>query len=463
MLGGTLALAAIWMTFAWATLVGAQTAGPQPARVISQQVSNDDDQMSDSLGPGGDRADPGVGGALRPKQVLTAQFEDVPQEHSTAGFSLRLRFSQPIALTGETLRTQALTVTAGIATSVEQVAGRWDLWNVDVVPDGMSSVQIALSGARPCAVSGSVCTHFSIPLSNLARAIVPGPPLSAEFLEAPEYHSGHDRIPIRIGFSEPVFVQARTLEEHGLRVVSGQLDHLRRIEDRHDVWEVVLIPESSEDLVLTLEASAACPAEHPGCLELRRIPVAHSLQMPPATIHLTFDDGPDPFNTPVILDILAQHDARATFFVVGRSVTYFPELIERMVREGHTLANHTWAHDDLLGMSDAAVARTLLRTQAALGDHATPCFRPPNYRFDQNTVRQAAALGLEMVLNTGVTDDWRRPGADVIAANIVASAKPNAILVLHDGGRGRGQTIEGLRAAMKILSSQRYVFEPVCK
>ena len=456
MLGGTVALAAIWMTFAWATLVGTQSGGPEPPRTISQQISDNDHQVRVSVDPGGGRA-------LRPTQVLTARFEDVPQEHSADGFSLRLRFSQPITLTGEALRTRALTITAGFATSVEQIAGRRDLWSVNIEPDGRSSVEIALSGAGPCADSGSVCTQFSIPLSNLPTAIVPGPPLSAEFLEAPEHHSGLDRIPVQIRFNEPVFVQARRLEDQGLRALAGQLEHVRRIEGRHDLWEVVLIPESSEELVLTLESSPACPAEQLGCLELRRISAAHSLRIPPATIHLTFDDGPDPYNTPVILDIMAQHDARATFFVVGRSVAFFPELIERMVREGHTLANHTWAHDDLLGLSDEEVARTLLRTQAALGDHATPCFRPPNYRFDQDTVRQGAALGLKMVLNTGVTDDWRRPGAEAIAANIVASARPDAILVLHDGGRDRGQTIEGLRAAMNVLSRQRYAFEPVCE
>ena len=463
MLGGTLALAAIWMAFAWTTLAGTHFESPEPPQIIDPQFLGDGDQASVTPEPGRERAASRVARALRPKQGLTARFEEIPQEHSAVGFSLKLRFSRPVTLSAETLRTRALTVTSGYVTSVDQLAGRSDLWSVSVAPDGRSSVEIALSGAGPCAERGSVCTQFFLPLSNLPRAVVSGPTLAVEFLDAPEYHSGLDRIPVQIAFSEPIFVQVQTLEDRGLQVVAGRLDRLRRIEGRHDLWEAILIPESSDDLTLTFESSPHCPADRASCLELRRISGSPSLRIPPATIYLTFDDGPDPFNTPIILDILAQHDARATFFVVGRSVVSFPDLIERMVREGHTLANHTWAHDDLLRLSDDEVARTLLRTQAALGDHATPCFRPPNYSFDEDTIRQGAALGLRMVLNTGVTEDWRRPGADAIAANIVASARPNVILVLHDGGRVRGQTIEGLRAALSILSPRRYVFEPVCE
>ena len=141
----------------------------------------------------------------------------------------------------------------------------------------------------------------------------------------------------------------------------------------------------------------------------------------------------------------------------------FPELIERIISEGHTLANHTWAHDDLLGLSEEAFDQTLLRTQQALGEHATPCFRPPYYRFDDETVKRAAKLGLRMILNTGDTSDWRLPGAEVISANIIAAARPNAILVLHDGGGDRSQTILALESALTVLRLKRYAFEPVCE
>ena len=106
---------------------------------------------------------------------------------------------------------------------------------------------------------------------------------------------------------------------------------------------------------------------------------------------------------------------------------------------------------------------TLWRTQLALGEHATPCFRPPFYRFNAEIVNLAASLGLRMILNTGDTDDWTRPGATAIAANIVAAAEPNAILVLHDGGGDRTQTVQALESALRFLKSRRYAFEPVCQ
>ena len=160
-------------------------------------------------------------------------------------------------------------------------------------------------------------------------------------------------------------------------------------------------------------------------------------------MYLTFDDGPHPTYTPQILDILAWHGARATFFVTGESASLYPELIERIVHEGHTLANHTWDHVALDTLSAEEFEETVLRTQRALGDHATPCIRPPYYRADQETYERAAGLGLQVIMGNVRPRDWARPGAQVIANRIVGGAAPNAVVVLHDGGGDRSQTVEG--------------------
>jgi len=409
MLGGTVALAAIWMALAWITLVSTQFVSPEPPRTMTHHALSDGNRAGISVLRGGEQAAAGTATTLRPTVGLTARFEDVPQEHAEAPFSLNLRFSEPVALSGEQLRTHALQALSGYVTAVEPVDDRSDLWNVSVAPDGRSSVRISLNSRNRCGQPGAICTQHSIPLANRPTATVPGPPLSVEFLDATEYHSGLDRIPVQFVFSEPLLVRSRTLAILGLQAGAASLDRLRRIDDQQDGWEAVLIPESSDDLVLTVEAAAACLGDDPGCLELRRLEGSSSLRIPPATIHLTFDDGPEPATTPAILDILARYDARATFFVVGRSVAAFPELIERMVNEGHTLGNHTWKHDDLLQLSADEVIETLWRTQLALGEHATPCFRPPFYRFNAEIVNLAASLGLRMILNTGDTDDWTRP------------------------------------------------------
>ncbi|MYJ57367.1 MAG: polysaccharide deacetylase family protein [Chloroflexi bacterium] len=462
-LGGTVALAAIWMTFAWMTLVTTQFVSPEQPRTMVHHALSDGDRPDIGLLNGEVRGATEAATTFRPRHGLTAQFEDVPQEHTERLFSLNLRFSEPVTLSGEQLRTHALLALSGYVTAVERVDARSDLWSVSVAPDGRSSVQISLIGRNGCGRVGAICTQHLIPLANRPTVTVPGPPLSVEFLEAPEYHSGQDRISVQIVFSEPLLVRSRILAILGLQAGAASIDRLSRIDDQQDRWEAVLIPESSDDLVLTVGAALNCSDGDPGCLELRRLEGPSSLRIRPATVHITFVDGPDPATTPAILDILAQYDARATFFVVGRSVAAFPELIERMVNEGHTLGNHTWKHDDLLQLSADEVIETLWRTQLALGEHATPCFRPPFYRFNAEIVNLAASLGLRMVLNTGDTDDWTRPGATAIAANIVAAAEPNAILVLHDGGGDRTQTVQALESALRFLKSRRYAFEPVCQ
>ncbi len=396
-------------------------------------------------------------------RTLNAQFEAVPTEHSGTEFSVLLRFSEPIASAGDRLDSRVFTVSGGIIAAVRRVDERSDLWALRIVPDGRSAVGIRLSAVWGCSGTGAICSQHLVPLSNRPEATVVGPAVTAAFINGIDHHSGLDRVAVLIGLSEPISASASAFRDQALRVSGGSVARVNRVAGNAGLLEVMVIPESSDDLVLSLASPSACAFGDLECLNLRRLADGANLTIPPATIHLTFDDGPDPANTPIILDILKRHDARATFFVVGRAVAAYPELIERIISEGHTLANHTWAHDDLLGLSEEAFNRTLLRTQQALGEHATPCFRPPNYRFDDETVKRAAKLGLRMILNTGDTSDWRLPGAEVISANIIAAARPNAILVLHDGGGDRSQTILALESALTVLRLKRYAFEPVCE
>lgn len=421
MLGGTAALAAIWLLLGVATLSNWQS----PA--------------------------------------LTARFEAAPTEHDETAFSVLLRFTEPVLRGADTLNSDVLTVTSGTLAAVRRVGDRSDLWVVEIVPDGRSTVGIRLNPDWGCSGPRAVCTQHLVPLSNRPEATVLGPPVTAAFLDAIDHHSGLDRVAVRIGLSEPIATSGHAFATLALGVSGGRVEGMRKVDDGGELWEATMVPATGDDLVLSLAPPSACAVGDLNCLNLRRLAGGASLTIPPATIHVTFDDGPHPINTPVILDILKRHDARATFFVVGRAVDAYPELIQRIVSEGHTLANHTWAHDDLIGLSEEEFDRTLLRTQRALGEHATPCFRPPNLRFDDNTVRRAANLGLRMILNTGDTRDWRRPGAAVIGASIIAAAEPGAILVLHDGGGDRSQTIRALDTALTYLRLKRYAFEPVCE
>ena len=181
-----------------------------------------------------------------------------------------------------------------------------------------------------------------------------------------------------------------------------------------------------------------------------------------SVVYLTFDDGPHPTYTPQVLDTLARHGARATFFVLGSLAESHPDLVERIVAEGHTVANHTWNHENLAGLPHPSFDDTIGRTQAALADHATPCLRPPYGSTDAFTRDWAAALGLDLVLWTVDTNDWRRPGARVVADRIVRGATNEAIMLMHDGGGNRTQTVDGLDLALDRLSERGLRYEPVC-
>ena len=179
-------------------------------------------------------------------------------------------------------------------------------------------------------------------------------------------------------------------------------------------------------------------------------------------VHLTFDDGPHPTYTPRVLDILARHGVRATFFVLGSLAENRPELMARIAAEGHTVANHTWNHDNLAGLPRASFDDTVGRTQAILANQATPCLRPPYGSTDAFTRDWAASAGLDLVLWTVDTNDWRRPGAPVIADRIVQGATDKAIVLMHDGGGNRTQTVQGLELALNRLSGRGLRYEPVC-
>ena len=183
---------------------------------------------------------------------------------------------------------------------------------------------------------------------------------------------------------------------------------------------------------------------------------------PGSVVYLTFDDGPDPRNTPQILDILARHNARATFFVVGRLVAGYPDLFQRIVSEGHTVANHTWNHENLAKLSRKEFDRTISRTEEILGDYATPCLRPPYAATGRNTRAWAAEHGLEVHLWSVSANDWEGLDAEAIADRILTRITDGSVVLMHDGGGNRAQTVRGLEIILEELALHRLRYEPLC-
>ena len=186
-------------------------------------------------------------------------------------------------------------------------------------------------------------------------------------------------------------------------------------------------------------------------------------------VYLTFDDGPHPTWTPRVLEVLARYEVTATFFVLGQNVQAYPKLASRLVEAGHDAENHTFDHASLDKVDRATFIAEVQDTDAAIhaavGDRVDPiaCLRLPYGAFDEQTRALAAELGKTLTLWNVDPQDWRRPGAAQIAEHLVMHARPGAILLMHDGGGERSQTVEALDTVLGELSARGYTFALLCQ
>ena len=215
-------------------------------------------------------------------------------------------------------------------------------------------------------------------------------------------------------------------------------------------------------------AAAAAPQPDTSPEPIPSFPTAHGDAGEPI-VYLTFDDGPHPTWTPQVLDVLARHDAIATFFVLGASVMAYPELASRIVEAGHDAENHTFDHASLDRMDRATFIAEVEDTDDAIEEATgglvdpTSCLRPPYGAVDAQTNVLAAELGKEVVLWNVDPQDWRRPGATQIARHLIDNARPGAILLMHDGGGVRSQTVEALDTVLRELSQRGYSYDLLCR
>lgn len=176
-------------------------------------------------------------------------------------------------------------------------------------------------------------------------------------------------------------------------------------------------------------------------------------------VALTFDDGPDPYYTPQALAVLRAYRVTATFCLVGENARAHPQLVQAIVADGHTLCNHSWNHDVLLGSrSRQAIQADLLRTneaiRAAVPGARIAYFRQPGGAWTYPVVSVSSQLGM-MPLHWSVDPtDWRRPGASSIAATVTASTVPGSIVLLHDAGGDRQDTVDALYQILPNLTSR---------
>ena len=186
------------------------------------------------------------------------------------------------------------------------------------------------------------------------------------------------------------------------------------------------------------------------------------------TIALTFDDGPDPTYTPAILDILKREQVHATFFVVGMNAEHSPEILERIADEGNEIGNHTFTHPNLTDLSSRGMELELSTNQRlieSLTGRQTLLFRPPFAEDiepetpDQTqTLNTASRLGYITIGIKIDPNDWRNPGTDTIVQRVIDQADAGAgnVVLLHDSGGDRSQTVAALPKLIEGLKQRGY-------
>lgn len=179
-------------------------------------------------------------------------------------------------------------------------------------------------------------------------------------------------------------------------------------------------------------------------------------QLPAAgSVYLTFDDGPDEQWTPRILDLLAEQNAQATFFVVGRFALEHPELVRRIAEQGHAIGNHTWSHRHPWAVS-AAVARQEIRAgTSAIADiigKAPIFFRPPHGRLRRCMLEEIERQGQTLVLWDRSAVDWGPLGLAAKILRRLDAVQDGDIVLMHDGGRGINRPDELVKVLPTFLA-----------
>lgn len=184
---------------------------------------------------------------------------------------------------------------------------------------------------------------------------------------------------------------------------------------------------------------------------------------------LTFDDGPHPDYTPQILDILKAADVKATFFLLGKYVNQFPEIVKRMHEDGHDIGNHSWTHLPLAFQTVSVIREELQKTNDVIrgitGKEVT-LFRPPYGNRDPRVLAIANQLGMRTISWSITCWDWSSPPEQKIMGYVQRGLTPGAIVLLHDGhdtarASDRRQTVAATQTILNYLNDLGYTPVPV--
>jgi peptidoglycan/xylan/chitin deacetylase (PgdA/CDA1 family) len=180
-------------------------------------------------------------------------------------------------------------------------------------------------------------------------------------------------------------------------------------------------------------------------------------------IALTLDDGPSAVYTPQVLALLQQYKISATFCMVGRLVAANRSLVSEVVAAGHTIVNHTWDHADQSKLTLAQIRSQISRASDALASVGVrpAIFRAPYGAWSHAVYEACAAADLRPLDWSVDPRDWSRPGVDTIVSRILAATRTGSIILEHDGGGDRSQTVAALKIVLPKLLEGGYRFTTV--
>ncbi|MER7754087.1 polysaccharide deacetylase family protein [Kitasatospora sp. NPDC097643] len=182
------------------------------------------------------------------------------------------------------------------------------------------------------------------------------------------------------------------------------------------------------------------------------------------TVALTFDDGPGPA-TGQILDLLAQYGAKATFCEIGQNAAANPALVKRVLAGGHRLCDHSVHHPQPFAklphdkaVYEISAAKDMIVQAGGPGTQVT-WFRAPGGGFNADNEHITASLGMSSLGWTVDPRDWSRPGVPAIVSTVQSQLKPGGVILMHDGGGDRSQTVAALKQLLPWLVAQGYTFD----
>ena len=193
---------------------------------------------------------------------------------------------------------------------------------------------------------------------------------------------------------------------------------------------------------------------------------------PEKKAYLTFDDGPDPVWSPKVLEILRKYQAHATFFMIGRNAASFQDTVLQIASDGNTLANHSYNHYDLTTLNFEGFSlevgdtyqsiRNALKGHPELTSQVTKCLRPPYGSSNEKVYAYATRMGYSISMWNLDTRDWAGLAPEAILANFSEKLQPDRVILFHDGGEDRQNTIEALDLVLHELIMQGYQILPYC-